>query len=238
MYRFAVNPTSGARISRNGSHQIEFGVEVVEELADAARVAMGPKKYVASKLLNYLDLALCQSIAGWETLYNEFEGNEAVTLSWKKDIGLQMVGIVPGGGVTLLSASKGLEKLQIMNINQKIRVQIIQNVLKAPVHKTVCNTGVEGTVFVGKLLEQDDPHLGYDAAKDEYVDMVSSGTIDPLKAIRTSLVDTASVSALLTTTEDVIELPKDENEAPALGAGGMGGWTMEDVECTLNQIIR
>ncbi|BFG14301.1 hypothetical protein CerSpe_005750 [Prunus speciosa] len=131
-------------------------------------------------------------------------------------------GILPGGGVALLYASKELEKLLTANFDQKIGVQIIQNALKAPVHTIASNAGVEGAVVVGKLLEQDNPDLGYDAAKGEYVDMVKSGIIDPLKVIRTALVDAASVSSLLTTTEAVVvELPSDK-ETPAMG-GGMGG---------------
>ncbi|XP_043707410.1 chaperonin CPN60-2, mitochondrial [Telopea speciosissima] len=132
-------------------------------------------------------------------------------------------GIVPGGGVALLYASKELETLQTANFDQKIGVQIIQNALKTPVHTIAANAGVEGAVVVGKLLEQDNPDLGYDAAKGEYVDMVKAGIIDPLKVIRTALVDAASVSSLMTTTEAVVvELPKDEKEVPAMG-GGMGG---------------
>ncbi|KAG8389120.1 hypothetical protein BUALT_Bualt02G0196200 [Buddleja alternifolia] len=134
-------------------------------------------------------------------------------------------GIVPGGGIALLYASKELEKLQTANFDQKVGVQIIQNALKAPVYTIASNAGVEGSVVVGKLLEQDDPDFGYDAAKGEYVDMVKAGIIDPLKVIRTALVDAASVSSLLTTTEAVVvELPKDEKESPPVpaGMGGMG----------------
>ncbi|KAJ4784437.1 60 kDa chaperonin [Rhynchospora pubera] len=132
-------------------------------------------------------------------------------------------GIVPGGGVALLYASKELEKLPTANFDQKIGVQIIQNALKTPVHTIASNAGVEGAVVVGKLLEQDNTDLGYDAAKGEYVDMVKSGIIDPLKVIRTALVDAASVSSLMTTTEAVVvELPKDEKDASPMGAG-MGG---------------
>ncbi|KAK1437356.1 hypothetical protein QVD17_03147 [Tagetes erecta] len=129
-------------------------------------------------------------------------------------------GIVPGGGVALLYASKELENLPTANFDQKIGVQIIQNALKAPVHTIASNAGVEGAVIVGKLLEQDNPDLGYDAAKGQYVDMVKEGIIDPLKVIRTALVDAASVSSLLTTTEAVIvELPKEEKESPAMPPG-------------------
>ncbi|KAK9053532.1 hypothetical protein SSX86_024606 [Deinandra increscens subsp. villosa] len=129
-------------------------------------------------------------------------------------------GIVPGGGVALLYASKELDNLQTANFDQKIGVQIIQNALKAPVHTIASNAGVEGAVIVGKLLEQDNPDLGYDAAKGQYVDMVKEGIIDPLKVIRTALVDAASVSSLLTTTEAVIvELPKDEKESAGMPPG-------------------
>ncbi|CAL0321187.1 unnamed protein product [Lupinus luteus] len=129
-------------------------------------------------------------------------------------------GIVPGGGVALLYASNELSKLQTANFDQKIGVQIIQNALKTPVHTIASNAGVEGAVVVGKLLEQNNPDIGYDAAKGEYVDMIKAGIIDPLKVIRTALVDAASVSSLMTTTEAVVyELPKDDGDAPALGGG-------------------
>lgn len=132
-------------------------------------------------------------------------------------------GIVPGGGVALLYAAKELDKLPTANFDQKIGVQIIQNALKTPVFTIASNAGVEGAVVVGKLLESDNPDLGYDAAKGEYVDMVKAGIIDPLKVIRTALVDAASVSSLMTTTEAiVVEQPKDEKAAPAMGGGGMG----------------
>ncbi|KAG6722135.1 hypothetical protein I3843_03G148500 [Carya illinoinensis] len=133
-------------------------------------------------------------------------------------------GIVPGGGVALLYASKELDKLETANFDQKIGVQIIKNALKMPAYTIASNAGVEGAVVVGKLLEQNDPDHGYDAAADKYVNMIEAGIIDPLKVIRTALVDAASVSSLLTTTEAVVtELPKDEKEVPAAGGGGMGG---------------
>ncbi|GKV23241.1 hypothetical protein SLEP1_g32991 [Rubroshorea leprosula] len=120
-----------------------------------------------------------------------------------------------GGGVALLYGTEELDKLPTDNFDQKIGVQIIQNALKTPVYTIASNAGVEGAVVVGKLLEQDNPDLGYDAAKGEYVDMVKAGLIDPLKVIRTALVDAASLQAI------VSELPKDEKETPAMG--GMGG---------------
>ncbi|KAJ7972549.1 Chaperonin CPN60-like 2, mitochondrial [Quillaja saponaria] len=129
-------------------------------------------------------------------------------------------GIVPGGGVALLYASKELDKLQTTNFDQKIGVQIIQNALKMPVYIFASNAGVEGAVVVGKLLEQDNPDLGYNAAKGEYVDMIKAGMVDPLKVIRTALGDAASVPSLMTTTEAaVVELAQDGKESPAMGAG-------------------
>ncbi|KAG2308913.1 hypothetical protein Bca52824_028661 [Brassica carinata] len=101
-------------------------------------------------------------------------------------------GIVPGGGVALLRASKELEKLSTDDDSyQKVGIQIIQNALKTPVYTIASNAGVDGEVIVDKLLESDNPDVGYDAAKGEYVDMVKSGIIDPVKVIRTALVDAA-----------------------------------------------
>ncbi|KAF7135340.1 hypothetical protein RHSIM_Rhsim08G0233800 [Rhododendron simsii] len=126
-------------------------------------------------------------------------------------------GIVPGklgcsGGVALLYATKVLKDLQTANEDQKRGIQIIENALKAPTFTIVSNAGGEGSVVVGKLLEQDDPSLGYDAAKGQYVNMVKAGIVDPLKVIRTALVDAASVSLLLTTTEaTVVDLQGEKN---------------------------
>lgn len=125
-------------------------------------------------------------------------------------------GIVPGGGVALLYATKVLENIQTSNEDQKRGVQIIQNALKTPTFTIVSNAGGDGALVLGKLLEQDDLNLGYDAAKGVYVDMVKAGIIDPLKVVRTALVDAASVSLLLTTTEaTVVDHPDEKNSAPS-----------------------
>ncbi|KAK3018697.1 hypothetical protein RJ639_003128 [Escallonia herrerae] len=121
-------------------------------------------------------------------------------------------GIVPGGGVALLYATKALKNLQTANEDQRRGVEIIENALKAPTFAIVSNAGTDGALVLGKLLEQDDLSLGYDAAKGEYVNMVKAGIIDPLKVIRTAFVDAASVSLLLTTTEvAVVDLQGEEN---------------------------
>ncbi|GAQ86498.1 mitochondrial (or chloroplast) chaperonin-60 [Klebsormidium nitens] len=135
-------------------------------------------------------------------------------------------GIVPGGGSALLYATKELAKVseKAANFDQKIGYQIIQNALKVPTYTIAQNAGVEGAVVVGKLLEQDNPNLGYDAAKGEYVDMVKAGIIDPVKVVRTSLTDAASVASLMTTTEcTIVEAPKEEAAGMPPGMGGMGG---------------
>ncbi|THG11333.1 hypothetical protein TEA_004296 [Camellia sinensis var. sinensis] len=120
--------------------------------------------------------------------------------------------IFDGGGVALLYATKVLKNLQTANEDQKRGVQIIENALKAPTFTIVSNAGGDGALVVGKLLEQDDLSLGYDAAKGQYVNMVKAGIVDPLKVIRTALVDAASVSLLLTTTEaTVVDLQGEKN---------------------------
>ncbi|XP_058073928.1 chaperonin CPN60-like 2, mitochondrial [Magnolia sinica] len=126
-------------------------------------------------------------------------------------------GIVPGGGVALLYATKELDKLQTANSDQKIGVQIIQNALKSPTCTIAANAGVDGAVVLGRLLEQEDLNLGYDAAKGVYVDMVKAGIIDPLKVVRTALVDAASVSLLLTTTEAAVVEVAEAKTGPPMG---------------------
>ncbi|KAF3655183.1 Chaperonin CPN60-2, mitochondrial [Capsicum annuum] len=131
-------------------------------------------------------------------------------------------GIVPGGGVALLYASKCLKGLQTSNDGQRKGVEIIENALKAPTFTIASNAGTDGALVVGKLLEQDDLNLGYDAAKGRYEQMVKAGIIDPVKVVRTALVDAASVSLLLTTTEAAIvdrqgEINPLANRMPNMG---------------------
>jgi chaperonin GroEL len=98
-------------------------------------------------------------------------------------------GIVPGGGVALLYATKELDKIITANEDEKIGVQIIKNALKAPLMTIAANAGIDGGVVIGKLIEQDNLNMGYDAARGEYVDMIKAGIIDPVKVIRTALQD-------------------------------------------------
>lgn len=124
-------------------------------------------------------------------------------------------GIVPGGGVALLYATKVLENLPTESEDQRTGITIIQNALKAPTFTIASNAGFDGALVIGKLLEQDDHNWGFDAAKGVYVNLVEQGIVDPLKVVRTALLDAASVSLLLTTTgAAVVDHPDEKNKPP------------------------
>ncbi len=132
-------------------------------------------------------------------------------------------GIVPGGGVALLRATKVLGKLEAQNHDQQVGIDIVGRALQAPVRQIVENAGVEGSVVVGKLLESKDAAIGFDAQSETYTDMVKAGIIDPTKVVRTALVDAASIAGLLITTEAMVaERPEDKSAMPAMPPGGMG----------------
>ena|SRR5215217_2660757 len=132
-------------------------------------------------------------------------------------------GIVPGGGVALLKASLVLEGLTGDNADQTAGIAIVRRALQAPIRQISENAGVEGSIVVGKVLENSSPTFGFNAQTEEYGDLVAMGVIDPAKVVRTALQDAASVSGLLITTEAaIVEAPK--KSAPAGGMpGGMGG---------------
>ena len=131
-------------------------------------------------------------------------------------------GIVPGGGTALLYATRALDKLKIEHEDQKHGVDIIRRALQAPVRQIAENAGKDGAVVAGKLLENKDTKLGYDAQNDVYTDMVKAGIIDPTKVVRCALQDAASVAGLLITTEAMIA-EKPEKKTPAMPGGDMGG---------------
>lgn len=97
--------------------------------------------------------------------------------------------------------------------------------LEVPCKTIARNAGIEGAVIVERLLERNDPNMGYDAYNNKIVNMIEAGIIDPTKVVRTSLVDAASISSLMITTEaSVVSLPSPEGGAPGMGGmGGMGG---------------
>jgi chaperonin GroEL len=130
-------------------------------------------------------------------------------------------GVVPGGGVTLLYASKTLGRLNPANDDQKVGIDIVRRALQAPARQIFENTGADSSVIVGKLLEKGEAHRGFDAQSGTYVDMLKAGIIDPTKVVRLALQGAASIAGLLVTTE-VMVAEKPQTGAPAMPAG-MGG---------------
>src|SRR5471030_2841142 len=133
-------------------------------------------------------------------------------------------GVVAGGGVALLYATKALEKLKGANDDQKVGIDIIRRAMQTPLRQIVENSGSDGSIVVGKLLEKGDVNHGYDAQTGTYVDMIKAGIIDPTKVVRLALQDAASVAGLLVTTEAMIaDKPEKKAAAPAMPGGGMDG---------------
>ena len=134
-------------------------------------------------------------------------------------------GIVPGGGVALLRAKKAVGKITDSNSDVQAGINIVLKALEAPLRQIAENSGVEGSIVVGKIMENKSETYGFDAQTEEYVDMLDKGIIDPAKVVRTALQDAASVASLLVTTEAMVaEAPKKQSPAPAMpGGGGMGG---------------
>jgi chaperonin GroEL len=133
-------------------------------------------------------------------------------------------GIVPGGGCALLRAKKAVGKITNENADVQAGINIVLKALEAPIRQIAENSGVEGSIVVGKILDNKDENFGFDAQNEKYVDMVAKGIIDPAKVVRTALQDAASVSGLLITTEAMVaELPKDAPPPMPAGGGGMGG---------------
>jgi chaperonin GroEL len=134
-------------------------------------------------------------------------------------------GIVPGGGVALLRAKKAVGKLTNDNADVQAGINIVLKAIEAPIRQIAENAGVEGSIVVGKILENKSETYGFDAQNEEYVDMIDEGIVDPAKVVRTALQDAASVAGLLVTTEAMVaEVPKDKPAMPAMPpGGGMGG---------------
>jgi chaperonin GroEL len=125
-------------------------------------------------------------------------------------------GILPGGGVALLRALKALEGVKTANADQKAGVDIVRRAILVPARQIVQNAGEDGSLVVGKLLENSNYNWGFNAATGEYQDMVKAGVIDPAKVVRTALQDAASVAALLITTEALVaDKPKKSEPAAA-----------------------
>ena len=135
-------------------------------------------------------------------------------------------GIVPGGGVALLRAKKAVGRITNANADVQAGINIVLKALEAPIRQISENAGVEGSIVVGKILENKSETFGFDAQNEEYVDMVEKGIIDPAKVVRTALQDAASIAGLLVTTEAMVaESPKKDAASSGMPAGGgMGGF--------------
>jgi len=134
-------------------------------------------------------------------------------------------GVVPGGGVALVRAKQALADLKADNHDQDVGVNIARRAMEEPLRQIVANAGGEPSVVLNKVTEGEG-NFGFNAATDEYGDMVAMGILDPTKVTRTALQNAASVAGLMITTEAMVaEVPKDESVgAPDMGGmGGMGG---------------
>jgi chaperonin GroEL len=128
-------------------------------------------------------------------------------------------GIVPGGGVALVRAIPALDKLKLED-DEKIGVNIVKRALEEPLRTIASNAGFEGAIVIGKVREAKDPNFGFNAATEEYTDMIAAGILDPAKVTRSALQNAASISSLMLTTEALVaEIPEDD-KAPAPPAGG------------------
>ncbi len=134
-------------------------------------------------------------------------------------------GIVPGGGVALLRAKKAVGKISNSNADVQAGINVVLKALESPLRQIAENSGFEGSIVVGKILENKSETFGFDAQTENYVDLVEQGIIDPAKVVRAALQDAASVAGILVTTEAMVaELPKKSSPPPAMpGGGGMGG---------------
>ncbi|MGH7476153.1 MAG: chaperonin GroEL [Longimicrobiales bacterium] len=133
-------------------------------------------------------------------------------------------GIVAGGGVALLRVQQQLRDLDVQDAEEQIGVKILLRALEEPIRQISENAGVEGSIVVEKVRNNESAAFGYNAQTDTYEDLVEAGVIDPTKVTRTALQNAASIASLLLTTECVVVERPEEDKAPAMpGGGGMGG---------------
>ena len=132
-------------------------------------------------------------------------------------------GIVAGGGVALLRAKGAVSKLKSENADEQAGISIVLKALESPIRQIAENSGAEGSIVVGKVLENKSPTFGFDAQTEQYVDMLSAGIVDPAKVVRVALQDAASVAGLMITTEAMVAETPKKKEVPAMPGGGMGG---------------
>jgi len=136
-------------------------------------------------------------------------------------------GIVPGGEISLINATKALDKLKASNEETKVGVNIIRKALEAPIRKLASNAGEDGSVIIDTVrrtaAEKDNKNIGFNVLTGEYTDMIKAGVIDPVKVVRGALENAASIAAMILTTDVLITDMPEEDKAPAMPPGGMGG---------------
>ena len=120
-------------------------------------------------------------------------------------------GILPGGGIALLRATKAIEKLRGENADQRHGIEIVRKTLSWPARQIVINSGEDGSVVVGKILDEDTYAYGFDAQTGEFGNLLTKGIIDPTKVVRTALQGAASIAGLLITTEAMVAEPRDDS---------------------------
>ena len=133
-------------------------------------------------------------------------------------------GIVPGGGVALLRAKAVLAALTGANADETAGISIVLKALEAPIRQIAENSGVEGSIVVGKLSNSKNPNQGFDAQSETYVDMIKAGIIDPAKVVRTALQDAGSIAGLLITAEAMITDAPPKDTSAAANGGMSGGY--------------
>jgi chaperonin GroEL len=134
-------------------------------------------------------------------------------------------GILPGGGVALLNSIRALDKLVPENDDQRVGIDIIRRALRTPARQIAENAGADGSIVVGRIMDNKDQNWGLNAQTGDYGDMIKMGIMDPTKVVRTALQDAASIAGLLVTTEAMVaEVPDKKDAMPAApDMGGMGG---------------
>ena len=133
-------------------------------------------------------------------------------------------GIVPGGGTAMLKVEGKVKALMEQESGDiKTGVSIVLRALEEPIRQIAANAGIEGSIIVEKVRENESKSFGYDAYQDKFIDMIEAGILDPTKVTRSALQNAASVASMLLTTESIVtDIPAPEPAAPAAG-GGMGG---------------
>ena len=133
-------------------------------------------------------------------------------------------GIVPGGGTALINTVGAVKALiDTLDGDEKTGAKIVLKALEEPIRQIATNAGLEGSVIIDKILASGKIGYGFDAYSEEYVDMIANGIVDPTKVTRSALQNAASVSSMVLTTESLVTDKKEENPAPQMPAGGMGG---------------